>query len=625
MSPPLALRKASQPLTVQMIAAAGEHLPLKALPGLKREVACLRHTGRKSAWREEVTQATAREHGCAALAQTQGGNARQRTLHQAAPRKALHLLGHKAAAARASFDKAFGMQLAIGGLHRIARDTQGLGQGSRCRQAPAHVQRAIEDQLPYGPLDADMQRQGAMSGVADPGFDGFELGVLEQMVCIPAKKWPGVSGHFDSINLLPHGVKHFSGSPCKTMSTTHSPSSLRWNDLTHPVVAGLISVIVNYGGTFILVFQAAKVAGLGPELTASWVWSISIGVGLTGLLLSWVTREPIITAWSTPAAAFLVTALASTPYAEAVGAYLLSALAFVVLGLSGYFERVIRLIPAGIAAGLLAGILLQFGIKAFGGMSVDPMLAGLLIATYVVLKRISARYAVVGILVLGLVFLLSQNRVDLSGLELQLAAPVFTRPEFSLNALLSVALPLFLITLTGQYMPGMLVLRNDGFKTSANPIVTITGLGSLLMAPFGSHAFNIAAITAAIATGPQAHEDPSRRWIAGVAAGMCYILVGVFGVTLAAVFMAFPATFITTLAGLALLGTIGASLATALADAKVREAALITFLAAAANITLLGIGGAFWGLVIGLLAYAVLNGRLPLSAQSGAIAAMEKG
>ncbi|EED69968.1 benzoate/H(+) symporter BenE family transporter [Comamonas testosteroni] len=408
------------------------------------------------------------------------------------------------------------------------------------------------------------------------------------------------------------------------MSTIHSPARLRWNDLIHPVVAGLISVIVNYGGTFILVFQAAKAAGLDPELTASWVWSISMGVGVTGLLLSWVTREPIITAWSTPAAAFLVTALATTPYAEAVGAYLVSALAFVVLGLSGYFERVIRLIPAGVAAGLLAGILLQFGIKAFGGMSVDPALAGLLIVAYVVLKRISARYAVVGILVLGLVFLLSQNRVDLSGLELKLAAPVFTRPEFSLNALLSVALPLFLITLTGQYMPGMLVLRNDGFKTSANPIVTITGLGSLLMAPFGSHAFNIAAITAAIATGPQAHEDPSRRWIAGVAAGVCYILVGMFGVTLAAVFMAFPATFITTLAGLALLGTIGTSLATALADAKVREAALITFLAAAANITLLGIGGAFWGLIIGLLCYAVLNGQMPWSARPGATAAIEQ-
>lgn len=395
------------------------------------------------------------------------------------------------------------------------------------------------------------------------------------------------------------------------MSSSTSPSPICPSDLAHPLVAGLVSVIVNYGGTFILVFQAAKVAGLSPELTASWVWSISIGVVVTGIVLSWTAREPIITAWSTPAAAFLITALATTPYAEAIGAYLLSAAAFVALGLSGYFEKAIRLIPPGIAAGLLAGILLQFGIGAFGGMSIDPVLAGLLIMAYLVLKRFTARYAVVGILVLGLAFLLIEDRVDLSGLSLQLAAPVFTMPAFSLNATLSVALPLFLITLTGQYMPGMLVLRNDGFKTSANPIVTVTGLGSLLMAPFGSHAFNIAAITAAICTGREAHEDPSRRWIAGIAAGVFYILVGVFGVTLAALFMAFPATFITTLAGLALLGAIGGSLAGAMADAQAREASLITFLAAAANISLLGIGGAFWGLVIGLVAHAVLNGRLP--------------
>ena len=395
------------------------------------------------------------------------------------------------------------------------------------------------------------------------------------------------------------------------MSSSTSPSPICPSDLAHPLVAGLVSVIVNYGGTFILVFQAAKVAGLSPGLTASWVWSISIGVGVTGIVLSWTAREPIITAWSTPAAAFLITALATTPYAEAIGAYLLSAAAFVALGLSGYFEKAIRLIPPGIAAGLLAGILLQFGIGAFGGMSIDPVLAGLLIMAYLVLKRLTPRYAVVGILVLGLAFLLIEDRVDLSGLALQLAAPVFTMPAFSLNATLSVALPLFLITLTGQYMPGMLVLRNDGFKTSANPIVTVTGLGSLLMAPFGSHAFNIAAITAAICTGREAHEDPSRRWIAGIAAGVFYILVGVFGVTLAALFMAFPATFITTLAGLALLGAIGGSLAGAMADAQAREASLITFLAAAANISLLGIGGAFWGLVIGLVAHAVLNGRLP--------------
>nr|WP_321271155.1 benzoate/H(+) symporter BenE family transporter [Alcaligenes faecalis] len=395
------------------------------------------------------------------------------------------------------------------------------------------------------------------------------------------------------------------------MSTSRSSSSYLVSDLIPPIVAGLISVIVNYGGTFILVFQAAKVAGLSPELTASWVWSISIGVGVTGLLLSWVSREPIITAWSTPAAAFLVTALATTPYEEAVGAYLISAAAFVVLGLSSYFERLIRLIPNGIAAGLLAGILLQFGIGAFGSMTLDPKLAGLLILAYLIIKRFSARYAVVGILILGLSFLLLEHRVDLSGLKLELAAPVFTMPVFTLNALLSVALPLFLITLTGQYMPGMLVLRNDGFRTSANPIVWVTGLGSLVMAPFGSHAMNVAAITAAICTGPEAHQDPSKRWVAGIAAGVFYILVGVFGVTLAAVFMAFPATFITTLAGLALLGTIGGSLAGAMADIKSREAALITFLASAANITLFGIGGAFWGLVIGLLAYFILNGKLP--------------
>jgi benzoate membrane transport protein len=391
------------------------------------------------------------------------------------------------------------------------------------------------------------------------------------------------------------------------MPTQISAPAARLSDLLPPIVAGMISVIVNYGGTFILVFQAAQVAGLSVGLTASWVWSVSIGVGITGLVLSWRYREPIITAWSTPAAAFLVTALATTPYAEAVGAYIVSAAAFVVLGLSGQFDRLIRIIPLGIASALLAGVLLQFGIGAFGAASLDPVLVGLLIGAYLVLKRLAPRYAVVGILMLGLVFLTSQNRVDLSGLELKLAAPIFTMPEFSLSSLLSVALPLFLITLSGQYVPGMLVLRNDGFTTSANPIVTLTGLGSLVMAPFGSHAFNIAAITAAIVTGPEAHEDPLKRWIGGIAAGLFYTAIGIFGVTLAAVFTAFPATFITTLAGLALLGTIGNSLAGALADPTTREAAFITFLASAANIQLFGIGGAFWGLVIGLSAHLLLN------------------
>ena len=392
----------------------------------------------------------------------------------------------------------------------------------------------------------------------------------------------------------------------------HSPQhSLRHysSDLMHPVIAGLVSVIVNYGGTFILIFQAAKAAGLSPELTASWVWSISIGVGITGILLSWLSREPVITAWSTPAAAFLITALAAVPYAEAIGAYLLSALAFVILGLTGYFEKLIRLIPPSIASGLLAGILLQFGIGAFSSISVDPFLAIALFLIYLLAKRLSARYAVVSVLVFGFIFLLLQARIDFSGFALQLASPVFTAPEFSVNALLSVALPLFLITLTGQYMPGLLVLRNDGYQTSLRPILSLTGLGSLVMAPFGSHAFNLAAITAAICTGPESHPDPSKRWIAGIAAGIFYILVGIFGVTLAALFTAFPAAFISTLAGLALLGSIAGSLANAMSDSAAREASLITFLAAAADISLFGIGGAFWGLVFGLISYAILNGK----------------
>ncbi|TKI47333.1 benzoate/H(+) symporter BenE family transporter [Lysinibacillus sphaericus] len=383
--------------------------------------------------------------------------------------------------------------------------------------------------------------------------------------------------------------------------------SLRLRDLLSPTIAAFISVLVNYGGTFILVFQAAKVAGLSPEMTASWIWSISIGVGVTGIWLSYRYREPIITAWSTPGVAFLVSALAVTSYPEAIGAYIISAVAFVFLGLSGMFERFVQLIPPGIASGLLAGILLQFGISAFGGAKVDPLLVIVLFTAYILLRRFTSRYAIVGILVIGLIYLISMGKVDFSNVELAIASPVLVVPAFSLHALLGVALPLFIITLTGQYMPGMLVLRNDGFKTSANPILIVTGLGSLLTAPFGSHAFNIAAITAAICTGKDAHEDSTKRYIAGIVCGIFYIIVGIFGVTLAALFLILPATFIATLAGLALLGTIGSSLANALTNPNGREIALITFLATAANVTLLGVGGAFWGLVAGLAAHLLIN------------------
>lgn len=387
-----------------------------------------------------------------------------------------------------------------------------------------------------------------------------------------------------------------------------TPARLQLADCFAPTVAALISVLVNYGGTFVLVFQAAELAKLTPAQTTSWVWAVSIGVGISGALLSWRYRAPIITAWSTPGVAFLATVMPFTPYGEVIGAYVMSALGFIVLGWSGAFEKLVRMIPAGIAAGLLAGILLQFGVNAFGGASADPLLVMVLVITYALLKRYTSRFAVVGMLAVGVAMLLAQQRIDVSAIHLSLAAPVFEMPQFSLHALLGVALPLFIITLTGQYMPGMLVLRNDGYRVSANPILTVTGLGSLIMAPFGAHAFNIAAITAAICTGPDAHPDPRKRYIAGLACGVFYILVGAFGVTLATLFMVLPKTFITTLAGLALLGAIGGSLANAMADARTRETALITFLATAANVTLLGVGGAFWGLVAGLSAHLLIHG-----------------
>jgi len=393
---------------------------------------------------------------------------------------------------------------------------------------------------------------------------------------------------------------------------------LRLNDLFFPSVAALVSVLINYGGTFAIVFQAAKVANLSPELTASWVFSLSIGIGITGVWLSYKYKEPIITAWSTPGVAFLASALVFTPYSEAIGAYMISAIGFIILGVSGMFDRLIQYIPPGISAGLLAGILLQFGIAAFGGAEIDPAFVIMLFFTYIVLKRLLPRFAIVGILVVGSLSLVLFNKVDFTGVGLDFALPVFTMPEFSISSLLGVALPLFIITLTGQYIPGMLILRSDGFKTSANPILTVTGIGSLIMAPFGSHAFNIAAISSAICTGPDAHENQSKRYIAGIICGTLYIVVGIFGVTLVTLFLILPSTFIATLAGLALLGTIGSSLADAMKDPAGREVALITFLATAANVTLLGVGGAFWGLVAGMLAHLVINFRTfrkPLSYQ----------
>jgi benzoate membrane transport protein len=388
-----------------------------------------------------------------------------------------------------------------------------------------------------------------------------------------------------------------------------STAPLRPVTLIAPLVAGIMAALVNFGGTFVIIVQAAEAAKLNSSQLASWVWAVSLGIGITGILLSCRYKEPIVTAWSTPGVAFLATVLPVISFPEAIAAYIVSGIGFILLGLSGAFERIVRFIPKGIAAGLLAGILFQFGVGAFQSINVDPVLAGLLIFVFALLRRYTARYAVFGVLLIGAGIVLIRGQVNLSEIDFTLARPVFTKPEFTLTSLFSVALPLFVITLTGQYMPGMLILRNDGYTTSANPILSITGAGSVLMSFFGSHPFNIAAISAAICTGPEAHEDPKKRYIASVISGVIYLLVGLFGVTLASLFMALPKAFTVTMAGLALISAIGGSLANAVSDPVTRETSLVTFLATAANIQFLGLGGALWGLVIGLVVHFVIHFR----------------
>ena len=373
------------------------------------------------------------------------------------------------------------------------------------------------------------------------------------------------------------------------------------------IVAGLIAVIVSYAGPLIIVFQAAREAQLSPAEVSSWIWAISIGSGVTGLLLSWRLRAPVITAWSTPGAALLVSMLPQVSLAEAVGAYIVASLVIAVVGLSGAFDRLMSRLPKAIAAAMLAGILFRFGAELFTSIKVQPWLVLSMFASYLVFKRLSPRYAILSVLIVGCTVAVLLGQLKGSALTLALAEPVFIAPQWSWHAIINIGLPLALVSLTGQYVPGMAVLRSAGYTTAARPILAVTALGSVLLAPFASHGFNLAAITAAICTGREAHEQPGKRYIAGIACGVFYIVMGTFGATLASVFSALPKELIATLAGLALFGAIMTGLAGAMADEKQREAALITFLVTASGMSFLGLAAAFWGLIFGLVAHWALT------------------
>lgn len=378
--------------------------------------------------------------------------------------------------------------------------------------------------------------------------------------------------------------------------------SLRRDFSVPAVVAGFVTVLVGFTSSAAIVFQAAQAAGANAAQIGSWMWALGLGMGLTCILLSLRYRIPVVTAWSTPGAAMLAGGAVGLPLEQAIGAFVVSAALIALAGFSGVFERLINRIPVSVASGMLAGVLLRFCIDAFVALQSRLGLALAMIATYLLMRRWQPRYAVVITLLVGVAVAAAGGGMDFSQLRLELAQPVWVTPVFSLHAVVSVAIPLFIVTMASQNVPGVAVVRASGYTLPISPVIGWTGAVNLVLAPFGAFALNLAAITAAICMGREAHEDPSRRYVAAVSAGVFYCIVGVFGATVAALFAAFPAELIAVIAGLALLGTIGNGLAAALADEKEREPAILTFLVTASGISLFGIKSAFWGLVAGVIA-----------------------
>jgi benzoate membrane transport protein len=397
--------------------------------------------------------------------------------------------------------------------------------------------------------------------------------------------------------------------PAASTENTEIPGkpTLRRDWSVSAIAAGFLAVLISYSGPAVIFFQAADVAHVSGDMIASWIWGISIGAGVSGLLLSWALRVPVITAWSAPGTALLITLFPAITLNQAVGAYITAAVIIFLIGVSGSFDRIMRRIPPGIAAGMMAGILFQFGVNAFKSASTMPTLTFGMVVAYVVFRRLLPRYSIVLVLASGVILAMLLGTTNIGGLELQLTTPVFITPEWTWGTTLSLALPLVLVSLTGQFLPGMAILHLSGYRTPARPIIAATSLASFGVAFFGGITIVVAAITAALCTGRDAHEDPARRYIAGIANGVFYLIGGTFAGTIVMVFTALPKEFIAVLAGLALIGAIAANITAVVREEDHREASVITFLATASGMSFLGLGSAFWGVVIGGFAYLVLN------------------
>ena len=372
-------------------------------------------------------------------------------------------------------------------------------------------------------------------------------------------------------------------------------------------VAGFVAVLVGFTSSVAIVFQAAQSFGATPAQITSWIWALGLGMGLCSLVPSLLLRKPVMVAWSTPGAAVLATAGAAGSFSmgEAVGAFMVCSLLVILVGATRALERVADRIPMEIASALLAGVLARFGIQAFAAAQTALPLVLLMVGAYLVARRMAGRYAVVFTLMVGILWVLITGQMAWSMEPVRLAMPVFVAPQWSVSAIVSLAIPLFVVTMASQNLPGMAVIRASGYELPVSRLITMTGWASLVLAPFGAFALNFSAITAAICMGPEAHEDRLKRYTAAASCGAIYIVIGLFGALVTGLLTSFPKELVVAIAGIALLSTIGNGLASALRDERHREPALITFLVTLSGITLMDIGSAFWGVVAGSLALFV--------------------
>jgi benzoate membrane transport protein len=371
------------------------------------------------------------------------------------------------------------------------------------------------------------------------------------------------------------------------------------------ISAGFIAPLVGYTSSAAIIFQAANSTGANDAMVTSWFWALGLGMGLSTIGLSLFFKQPILTAWSTPGAAILVTSLAGVPLAEAIGAFLLCSVLLTLVGLSGWFDRLMAFMPQSIAAAMLAGVLLPFAMHMI--MSLESQLALVLtmIMTFFISRVFWPKLAIMVTFLMGIMIAWVQNLIIWQSLSLQISSPIWTTPEWSLSATIGVAIPLFIVTMASQNLPGIVVLRSHGYDAPAAPLITWTGITGLLMAPFGGFAFNLSAIMAAICMGKDVDTDPQQRYRSAVWAGLFIVATGIFADSLTGLFNSLPQALVISIAGLALLGTISSSLSTALVRESERIPAMITLITTASGVALWGIGSAFWGLVIGVSALLI--------------------